>query len=222
MRKVITGAFVSMDGVMQAPGGPHEDPTGGFDLGGWVAPLADEVFGQEVGALFDGSFDLLLGRKTYEIFASHWPYMEGCPDDFIAKRFNATTKYVATRSDMELPWNKSVRLRDAAADVARLKREDGPPLITQGSSDLIQTLLAHDLIDEIRTFSFPILLGKGKKLFGKGAKPAAFKLVDSKSTNSGAVIARYERSGAVVTGDYEMETPTAAELARREKMRREG
>src|SRR5690606_4994807 len=136
MRKVVTGAFVSLDGVMQAPGGPEEDPTGGFAFGGWVWPYADEAFGQAIDRLFGERFDLLLGRKTYEIFAAHWPYAEGGEHDSIARLFNAATKYVATRSTMELTWSGSVALHDAAADVARLKREDGPLLVTQGSSDL--------------------------------------------------------------------------------------
>jgi dihydrofolate reductase len=222
MRKVITGAFVSLDGVMQAPGGPKEDPTRGFKLGGWVVPYMDEVFGQAIHEMFDQPLALLLGRKPYEIFAAHWPYAERGEDDFIAKRFNSITKYVATRSNMELTWKGSVALHDAAADVARLKREDGPALVTQGSSDLIQTLLTHDLIDEISLFTFPIVLGNGKKLFGEGAKPAAFALKDSKVTTKGITISRYVRAGAVVTGDYAMEPPTAAEVARRERIGREG
>ena len=222
MRKVITGAMVSIDGVMQAPGGPQEDPTRGFELGGWVVPYMDEVFGQAINELFGRPFDLLLGRKTYEIFAAHWPYAEGGDDDFIAKRFNSITKYVATRSTMELTWKGSQALHDAAADVARLKREDGPALVTQGSCDLIQTLLANDLIDEIDTFTFPIVLGNGKKLFGDGVKPAAFELVDNKVTTKGVSIARYRRAGAVVTGDYAMDPPTPAEVARRQRMKREG
>ena len=222
MRKVITGAFVSIDGVMQAPGGPQEDPTGGFAFGGWVVPYADEVFGQAVNELFSQPFDLLLGRKTYEIFAAHWPYAESGPDDFIAQRFNKVTKYVATRSKVDLTWKGSVALHDAAADVARLKRENGPALVTQGSSDLIQTLLGNDLIDEIRTFTFPIVLGKGKKLFGAGAKPAAFKLTNSKVSPNGIMIGSYERAGAVATGDYAMDPPTPAEVARRARMKREG
>jgi dihydrofolate reductase len=188
----------------------------------WVVPHTDEVFGQAVDQMFGQPFDLLLGRKTYEIFAAHWPYAEGGDYDAIAKLFNSTTKYVATRKAMDLTWAGSVALHDAAADIARLKREDGPALVTQGSSDLIQTLLANDLIDEINTFMFPIVLGNGKKLFDRGAKPAAFKLVDSRVTTTGVVIACYQRAGAVVTGDYAMDPPTPAEIARRERMKREG
>jgi dihydrofolate reductase len=219
MRKVITGAFVSLDGVMQAPGGPEEDPSSGFSLGGWVVPYIDDVFGSAIDGLFEAPFDLLLGRKTYEIFAAHWPYQSA--DDPIAARFNAITKYVATRSGTPLTWKGSVALRDAAADIVRLKQADGPNLITQGSSNLIQTLLAHDLIDEFHLFTFPILLGQGKRLFGESARPAALTLVDSKNSTAGVTIRSYRRAGAVTTGDFAMNPPTDVEVARRERMRRE-
>jgi dihydrofolate reductase len=222
MRKVITGAMISIDGVMQAPGGPEEDPTGGFKFGGWVVPHMDEAFGQAIRELFSQPFDLLLGRKTYEIFAAHWPYAESGPDDFIAKRFNGVTKYVATRSNDPLTWKGSVALHDAAEDVAKLKQENGPALVTQGSTDLIQTLLANDLIDELRTFTLPIVLGKGKKLFSANAKPATFRLTGNQVTPNGIIVACYQRTGAVQTGDYAMNPPTPAEIARRERMKREG
>jgi dihydrofolate reductase len=223
MRKVITAAFVSMDGVMQAPGGPQEDPSGGFKYGGWVAPLADDdpVFGEEMGKLFGEPFDLLLGRRTYEIFAAHWPYAEGGSDDFIAKRFNGITKYVATRSREPLTWKGSVALHDAASDVAKLKQQDGPALVTQGSSNLIRTLLAHDLIDEIRLLTFPVVLGGGKKLFGSNGHAAAFRLTHSRISPNGIVSASYARAGEVQTGDYALDPPPPAELARREKLKRE-
>lgn len=223
MRKVITAAFVSLDGVMQAPGGPQEDPRGGFKYGGWVAPLADEdpVFGEEMGKLFGEPFDLLLGRFTYDIFAAHWPYAEGGPDDFIAKRFNSVTKYVATRSNAPLTWNDSVALRDAAKDVAKLKQQEGPTLLTQGSGDLIQTLLAHDLIDELTVLTFPVVLGSGKKLFRDGAHPGGYKLTQSRVSPNGIVIASYKRTGEVETGDFGTNPPTPAEAARREKLKRE-
>jgi dihydrofolate reductase len=220
MRKVITGAMISLDGVIQAPGGPDEDPSGGFRFGGWVAPLFDEEFGKAIDALFAKPYDLLLGRKTYEIFAAYWPFQG--EDEPIAKGFNAATKYVATRSGIPLTWKKSVALRDAAADVARLKKEDGPNLVTQGSSDLIQTLLAHDLIDELHVFTFPVLLGRGKRLFGEGTKPGTLKLVESKVTPSGATIGVYHRAGAVKTGDFGAQKPSDLELKRREKLKREG
>jgi dihydrofolate reductase len=224
MRKVIVGAFVSMDGVMQAPGGPEEDPTGGFRFGGWVAPLADTdpVFAQEIGKLFAQPYDLLLGRRTYEIFAAHWPYEEGGPDDEIAKQFNRVTKYVATRSHEPLTWKGSVALHDAAKDVARLKKETGPALLTQGSSDLIKTLLAHDLVDEINVFTFPVLLGRGKKLFNDGAHPHTYRLMHSCISPNGLVFASYARDGDVKTGSLAQDPPHPAEVARRAKLAREG
>ncbi|MFO7530343.1 MAG: dihydrofolate reductase family protein [Marinobacter sp.] len=222
MRKVIVGAMVSLDGVMQAPGGPEEDPTGGFSYGGWVAPMVDEVFGEEIDRMFGQPFDLLLGRKTYEIFAAHWPYAGDGPDDSIARTFNSINKYVTTRQGLDLTWQGSVALRDAAADIARLKQEDGPALVTQGSSDLLQTLFANDLVDQINVFTFPVVLSHGKKLFGDGTRPAAFKLAASRVSPSGIVIARYVRDGKVATGDFAMDPPTPAEIARREKMRQEG
>lgn len=225
MRKVIVAAFISLDGVMQAPGGPQEDPVGGFKFGGWVAPLADTdpVFGEEVGALFGQSYDLLLGRKTYEIFAAHWPYAEGGPDDAIAKQFNQITKYVATRSgEVDTSWRNTVVLRDGAAEVAKLKREDGPALVTQGSSELVHALLAAGLVDEVRTFTFPVLLGKGKRLFDASSQPTGLKLIHSRVSPTGMVSATYAVEGEVKTGDYAQSEPSKAELARRERLRREG
>src|SRR5687767_563901 len=181
MRRVVVGAMVSMDGVMQAPGGPEEDPTGGFEHGGWVAPFvgADPVFGAELDKLFGEPFDLLLGRRTYDIFAAFWPFAEGAEYDDIARAFNRVTKYVATRKGADLGWKGSVALRDAAKDVAKLKREDGPALLTQGSTELVHSLLAADLVDEIRTFTFPVVLGKGKRLFDESSRPRAFELTHS-------------------------------------------
>lgn len=225
MRRVIVGAFVSLDGVMQAPGGPEEDPTGGFRFGGWVAPIAnvDPVFGDEIGKLFGEPFDLLLGRRTYDIFAAHWPHAEGGPYDDIAKTFNRITKYVATRKGVELAWRGSVALKDAAQDVARLKREDGPHLVTQGSTELVHALLAAGLVDEIRVFTFPVLLGKGKRLFDETSQPRAFELTQSAVSPSGVIAATYVRGGEVVTTTVGGATePSEAELARREKLKREG
>jgi dihydrofolate reductase len=221
MRKVVTAAFVSLDGVMQAPGGPPEDPTGGFTLGGWTVNYWDEAMGRFMEGMFSTPFDLLLGRKTYEIFAAHWPYVEG--DDPVAKSFNAVTKYVATSSAEPLTWNNSVALRgDVAAEIARLKQEDGPTLLTQGSSVLIQTLLAHDLIDEFRLLTFPLVLGPGKRLFDQGAKPGALKLTETAVSTTGVVMSVYERAGAIRTGSFELPHPSDAEIARRERMKREG
>ncbi len=224
MRKLIVGAFVSLDGVMQAPGGPEEDPTEGFRFGGWVAPLADNdsVFGEEVSDLFGQSYDLLLGRRTYEIFAAHWPYAEGGPDDVIAKQFNRITKYVATRSgDVDTSWSKTVVLRDAVKEVAELKHEAGPALVTQGSTELVHDLLAAGLVDELRVFTFPVLLGKGKRLFDATSQPGAFKLAHSRISPSGMIAAVYVPGGEVKTGDFASHQPSPAELARRAKLKRE-
>lgn len=220
MRRVIAAAFVSLDGVMQAPGGPEEDPTGGFKYGGWTFHYWDDAMGQAMGKIFAAPFDLLLGRKTYEIFAAHWPHIEGDP---IAERFNAVTKYVATSSAQPLTWKNSVALRgNVAAEIARLKQQAGPDLLVQGSSDLSQTLLANDLIDEFSLVVFPVVLGSGKKLFGKGSIPVALKLVDTKVSTTGVTMSTYQRAGAVSTGSFALEPPTAAEIARRQTMQKEG
>jgi dihydrofolate reductase len=221
MRNVIGATFLSLDGVMQAPGGPEEDPTGGFAYGGWTVNYWDDAMGQVMGAAMAAPFDLLLGRKTYEIFAAHWPYADA--GDPIAEKFNAITKYVATSSKEPLTWKNSVALRgDVAAEVAKLKQGNGPNLLLQGSSQLIQALLANDLIDEITVFVFPLLLGHGKRLFGKGTIPAALKLTDSKTSSTGVIMSTYKRAGAITTGSFALKEPSKAELARRARMEREG
>ncbi|WP_157015206.1 dihydrofolate reductase family protein [Mesorhizobium xinjiangense] len=218
MRKVKVGAFVSLDGIMQAPGGPEEDPVGGFEYGGWATTYFDEEMGKAVDELFAEPFDLLLGRKTYDIFAAHWPYVEA--DDPIGSLFNRITKYVATRNpDLQLGWQKSRSIGpDAAAAVRALKAEDGPVLLTQGSTDFLKTLLAEDLVDEMFIAVFPLVLGKGKRLFGDGTAPGALKLTSSKVSGSGITINRYVRDGAVSTGSFAMEHPTEAELERRRNL----
>jgi dihydrofolate reductase len=165
MRKIIVGAQVSMDGVMQAPGGPWEDPTKGFNFGGWVMPYFEQVFGEEIDRVFKEKCDLLLGRKTYEIFAGYWPYYdETAPAGGIAKLFKDIKKYVVSRSgEVDTSWQGSVLLRDIA-DVKRLRQEDGPNLVTQGSTELVHALLAHDLVDAMSLFTVPVVLGGGKKL----------------------------------------------------------
>lgn len=224
MRKIIAAAFVSLDGVMQAPGGPEEDPTGDFEHGGWLAPHFDETVGAAIGEIFERPFDLLLGRKTYDIFAAHWPYVPTDPEAenydegeaAIAGRFNEVTKYVASRSRPQLDWQNSQLLGpDVPAALHALRRQDGPDLLTQGSSDLLQTLFAEDLIDELRLLIFPVVLGKGKRMFGDGTRPAGFRLVKSAVSPSGVLIAAYERAGKVETGSFAMEEPTQAELRRR-------
>ena len=215
MRKVIAATFVSLDGVMQAPGGPEEDPAGGFALGGWTFHYWDDVMGKAMGEAFSTPFDLLLGRRTYDIFAAHWPFTG---DDPIGKAFTACTKYVATTSTEPLTWQNSVRLGDVAGDVARLKQGDGPDLLIQGSSRLIQTLLANRLIDEFKLMVFPVVLGAGKRLFGDGAIPTALKLVKTEASTTGVIMSTYVPAGEVAPGSFAMETPSAAELERRQKL----
>ena len=223
MRKIIVGAQVSMDGVMQAPGGPTEDPTNGFKFGGWAMPYFDQAFGEELDRVFKERFDLLLGRKTYEIFAAYWPYYdEDAPHGGIAKRFNEIKKYAVSRSgEVDTSWAGSVLLRDIA-EVKRLKQEDGPHLVTQGSTELVHALLAHDLVDAISIFTLPIVLGGGKKLFADGSAPHSYKLTRSQVSGSGIITAHYERAGDIRIGDTAFDAPSDAERARQERMKREG
>ena len=212
MRKIIAATFVSLDGVMQAPGGPEEDPVGGFKFGGWTFHYFDEVAGVAMDELFSKPFDLLLGRRTYDIFAAYWPYQK----DSIADAFNPATKYVATHRPDTLTWQNTQSLGpDIVATLRRLKQEDGPDLLIQGSGNLIQTLLANGLIDEIRLMIFPLLLGKGKRLFGDSAMPAAFKLVKSQASSTGVIMATYERSGEIKVGSFVTQEPSDAEIERR-------
>ena len=214
--KLTVQTFLTLDGVMQAPGGPDEDPTGGFEHGGWVAPHWDDTLDGAMEETFSAPFDLLLGRRTYDIFAAHWPYQ---PDSDIGATFDRITKYVATHEPDTLTWKNSRWLgRDVVATLRELKASDGPALLTQGSSELIQTLLANDLIDELRLLILPVVLGKGKRLFGDGAIPAAFRLTKSVTSPSGTLIASYERAGDVATGSFAMEQPTDAELERRRRL----
>src|SRR6476469_385573 len=222
MRKVIVGAQVSMDGVMQAPGSPWEDPTKGFAFGGWVTPYFDDIFGEEVDRVLDENCDLLLGRKTYEIFAAYWPYYdENAPAGGIAKAFNSIKKYVVSRSgEVDTGWKGTVLLRDIA-EVKRLKQEDGPNLVTQGSTELVHALLSNDMVDAISTFTVPVVLGGGKKLFVDGSAPHSFRLNSSRVSSTGILSGHYEREGDVKTGDTGLESPSKREIARRERMKRE-
>ncbi len=222
MRRIIVGAQVSMDGVMQAPGGPTEDPTRGFKFGGWSMPYFDEAFGEEIDRLFK-NFDLLLGRKTYEIFAGYWPYQdEDAPHGAIAKQFNDIKKYAVSRSGkVDTSWADSVLLRDIA-DVKRLKREDGPNLVTQGSTELVHALLANDLVDAMSIFTVPIVLGGGKKLFADGSAPHSFKLTRSRVSPNGLIVGHYEREGGIKIGGTTLDAPSEREIARRKRMKREG
>jgi dihydrofolate reductase len=215
MRKLVTAAFVSLDGIMQAPGGPEEDPSGGFRYGGWITPYSDVALRRGTAENFGRPFDLVLGRKTYDIWAAFWPHVDVDPTSNtfaagaaeIANSFNQATKYVASRSRSEFAWQNSQWLgSDAAAAVRELKRGDGPDLLTQGSSDFVQTLLAADLIDELRLLIYPVALGTGKRLFGTGTRPAAFRLTRSVASSSGVLVATYERAGDVRTGSFARDT----------------
>src|SRR3989442_4672277 len=215
MRKIIVGAQVSMDGVMQAPGGPTEDPTKGFKFGGWVMPYFDQEFGEELNRVFKEKFDLLLGRKTYEIFAAYWPYHEeDAPHGGIAKLFKDIKKYAVSRSgEVDTSWARSVLLRDIA-DAKRLKQEDGPNLVTQGSTELVHALLANDLVDAMSIFTVPVVLGGGKKLFADGSAPVAYKLTRSRVSSTGVMIGHYERDGEIKIGDTTLNSRSKAEAAR--------
>src|SRR5216110_1087550 len=212
MRKIIVGAQVSMDGVMQAPGAPTEDPTKGFKFGGWVMPYFDDAFGEEIDRVFGEECDLLLGRKTYEIFAAYWPYYEeDAPHGGIAKLFKEIKKYVVSRSgDVDTSWVGSVLLRDIA-DVKRLKQEDGPNLVTQGSTELVHALLANDLVDAMSIFTVPVVLGGGKKLFADGSAPHSFKLASSRVSSAGVLIGHYERGGEIKIIDGALDSPSKRE-----------
>lgn len=218
MRKIITGAFVSLDGVMQAPGGPEEDLSGGFAYGGWTVPHWDEAMGTFMDDMFARPFDLLLGRRTYEIFAAHWPFTEGEP----AALFNRVTKYVATSSPSALDWANSVALEgDVTASVARLKQGEGPDLLTQGSSVLVRSLLAAGLVDELHLLVFPVLLGRGKKLIGEEAAAGEWETIDSAVSTTGVSMSRYRRKGPVQTGSFALPEPNDAEMVRRARLARE-
>jgi dihydrofolate reductase len=210
MRTLAVNSFLSLDGVMQAPGGPAEDPTGGFTLGGWAVNYFDD----EMMALVaeSGPYELLLGRGTYEIFAAHWPYDEGP----IADHLNSTRKHVASTTLEKVEWNNSTLIAgDVAEYVRELKNQEGPEIQVHGSPGLIQTLLDHDLIDEYRLWVFPVVVGAGKRFFGDGTTPGALKLTNSKVSTTGVTINTYERAGDIVIGDTEFEEPSEAELARR-------
>lgn len=204
MRTLIVAAFVSLDGVMQAPGGPQEDTSQGFGFGGWLVPYADETFGQAMQTLFSQPFELLLGRRTYDIFAGYWPKVDADSDNApMAELFNKVPKHVATHHPDSLDWQNSRALgADVIQAVHTLKQQDGPALLTQGSAELVQQLLAAGLVDELRLLINPVMLGHGKRLFADNAQPAALSLVESLSTPRGVLLAHYRRSGAVQTGSF--------------------
>jgi dihydrofolate reductase len=212
VRTLAVTTFVSLDGVMQAPGGPHEDPTGGFTKGGWAVNYFDEEMMNRASGT---SYELLLGRGTYEIFVAHWPYDEGP----VADHLNSTRKYVASTTLARVTWNNATLITgDVAEYVAALKREDGPEIQVHGSPGLIQTLLRHDLVDEFRTWIFPVVVGTGKRLFDDGTIPVALRLVDSSVSTTGVTMNTYARAGEIEIGEMDFEVPTEAELERRQRL----
>jgi dihydrofolate reductase len=218
MRRIIGAGFVSLDGVMQAPGGPGEDPTGGFPYGGWLFPYGDEAFGNQIDTLFGRPFDLLLGRRTWRIFANYWPHI---PDDnAVSHGFRRCRKYVLTHSEAPLEWEGSERVADLDA-LERIKAGDGPDLVIQGSTTLYPPLMARGLIDRLVLIVAPVVLGRGKRMFGADTAGRSFRLVEHRLTGTGVSMATYDLAGEVETGSFEETKPAPEELARREKMARE-
>jgi dihydrofolate reductase len=212
MRTLSINTFLSLDGVMQAPGGPDEDPTGGFTLGGWGTTHFDD---EMMAMMATAGYELLLGRGTYEIFAAHWPYDEGP----IADHLNSTRKHVASTTLKKVDWNNSTLIEgDVPEYVSKLKEEDGPEIQVHGSPGLIQTLLKHDLIDEFRLWTFPLLLGSGKRLFADGTHAGGLKLLDSKTSKTGVTINTYTPAGDVPLGSFEFDEPSEAEIQRRKRL----
>ena len=198
MRKIVVFMMISLDGVMQAPGGKEEDTSGGFKYGGWTAAFSDESFGDILSKELSVPFDLLLGKKTYDTWKAYWPSKTG----MVADPFNKAKKYVVSSSDGDFSWKESVHISgDVVANIKALKEEDSPVFHVWGSSVLVQTLLKNDLVDELRLRIYPLTLGSGKRLFGEGTIPAAFKLIDSQALPSGVILANYERSGDIKTGN---------------------
>ena len=203
MRELIVNTFLTLDGVMQAPGGPEEDDSGDFAHGGWSLGYWDELMSQVMTEAMSAPFDLVLGRTTYDIFAAYWPHAS---EEDGAKPLNDATKYVASRSHPTLEWSNSVLIEgDVAESIAALKKEDGPELQVHGSGDLIQTLLRHNLVDRYRLWVFPLVIGSGKRLFSEGAVPSGLKLVDSKVSTTGVVMGTYEPAGEIVTGSFALD-----------------
>lgn len=216
MRKMIVTTFVSLDGVIQAPGGPEEDRANGFQWGGWSARYWDELMNQTMIASMTTPFDLLLGRRTYEIFAAHWPFVQ---DDPIENKFNSIHKYAVSSKPMEFSWKNSTLITgDVVARLRELKAQEGPDLLVNGSSKLVQTLLANGLVDLLHLWMFPVTIGSGKRLFGEGTSAGNWKLLDTKVASTGVIIASYEPAGDIEPGSFALEPPTAAELARRKKV----
>lgn len=203
MRELVVITQMTLDGIMQAPGGPEEDESGGFAQGGWSVNYWDEQLGQFMGEVMGGPFAFVLGRKTYDIFAAHWPHAteEG------AREINEATKYVASRGRPRLEWNNSVQIEGGVVEgVAALRQEDGPELQVHGSGDLIQTLLRHNLVDRHHVIIFPVVIGSGKRLFAEGTVPSGLKLVEGKISTTGVVMATYEPAGEIVPGSFALDS----------------
>jgi dihydrofolate reductase len=216
MRKLVVGTFLTLDGVLQGPGGPEEDRSGEFAHGGWLVPYFDDTMGQIMAEWIRRAGGFVLGRKTYEIFAAHWPHVT---DDPIADKLNSAPKYVASRTLDRVTWQHATLLRgDVAEAVGRLKDDPGGELQVHGSGDLIQILLRHHLIDEFRLWVFPVVLGTGKRLFDGGTVPATFELVETRTSTTGALLHVYRAAGSLTYGSFMLEPPTAEEMARRAQM----
>ena len=215
MRRIIGAAFVTLDGVMQGPGGPTEDPTGGFRYSGWLPPVGDDVIDAKIGELFGRPFDLLLGRRTYDIFAAYWPY---APDEMtdIRDPFNACTKYVVTHREEPLIWENSKRV--AIEELRAIKQGDGPDLVIQGSSSLYPQLLDADLLDELTLMMSPVILGSGKRIFGDGTPPKTLKMTGHKVSPGGNIVATFAPAGPVETGSYVTTPPSEREQERQQAM----
>jgi dihydrofolate reductase len=218
MRKIIVTTFLTMDGVLQAPGGPEEDRTGAFKWGGWLFPYSDEVTDNVLGKIMSDPFDLLLGRRTYEIFAAHWPYQ----NDAIGEKFNVINKYVVATTPIDTSWQNSILIKENVVnELKSLKEQDGPNLLVHGSGRLVQTLFANNLVDELHTWTFPITLGKGKKLFEEGTPTQEWKLKEHVISSKGVIVASYVPNGEVKTGSFVPDKVSDAELERREKWKKE-
>ena len=203
MRTLFVNTFLTLDGVMQAPGGPGEDDSGGFAHGGWSVTYWDERMGELMDEVMSHPFDLVLGRRTYDIFAAYWPR---ATDQAAAKPLNEATKYVASRGRPALDWPTSVQIEGDVADgVAALKRTDGPELQVHGSGDLLQTLIRHGLVDRYRLWVFPVVVGRGKRLFADGTVPAGLRMVDSAVSSTGVMIGTYEPAGEIPIGSFALD-----------------
>jgi dihydrofolate reductase len=205
MRNLAVSTFLTLDGVMQAPGGPEEDPESGFEYGGWSVNYWDDLMAKVMDEATSRPFELLLGRKTYEIFAAYWPHAS---EEEGASVFNDAVKHVASTTLREVTWSNSRLIEgDVPAAVARLKAQDGPEIVVSGSGNLIQTLLAHDLVDEFRLWFFPVVVGKGKRLFGSGTLPGGLALLNTQVSTTGVMMNTYRRAGPVQVGTFALEQP---------------